>query len=179
MLPEILAAWSPSDLDSVYLQYIQDPQATGFVAITAVGLVLGLLGGGGSILALPIFMLAFHHPTDVAMAESLAVVSVGAAVGFVSHLRAGTVDLAVASPFAALAMTGSYFGSQMAVGVPQHHRAQPHDLALTTDSDHQWPTSSAHEAGPMSGTDLTIAADLTTETEGRENLKDENNFFLI
>ena len=119
MLPDIANGWYFSDVTSVFSLIAPDPQNTGFAAITAVGLVLGLLGGGGSILALPIFMLAFEHPTDVAMAESLAVVSVGAAVGFVSHLRAGTVDLSVALPFAALAMTGSYFGSQAAVGVPQ------------------------------------------------------------
>ena len=58
----------------------------------------------------------------------------------------------------------------------QHHQAQPHDLALTTDSDHQWPTISAHAAGPMSGTDLTNAAGPTTETEDRKNSKEENNF---
>lgn len=122
MLPEVASAWSPSEIDAIYIQFMQDPHSAGFAAITAVGMILGLLGGGGSILALPIFMLTFQHPTDVAMAESLAVVSVGAAVGFMSHLRAGTVDLAVASPFAVLAMTGSYFGSQAAIGVPQSFR---------------------------------------------------------
>ena len=47
----------------------------------AVGFVLGLLGGGGSILALPIFLEVFHEPSATAIAESLLVVAVGAGVG--------------------------------------------------------------------------------------------------
>ena len=52
-----------------------------------VGAVLGLLGGGGSILALPCFLYAFKEPPDVAMAESLAVVAIGALTGFLYKAR--------------------------------------------------------------------------------------------
>ena len=43
-----------------------------------IGGVLGLLGGGGSVLALPAFLYAFGEPPTSAIAESLVVVSLGA-----------------------------------------------------------------------------------------------------
>ena len=48
---------------------------TGLLLPLAVGVVLGLLGGGGSILALPIFLYVFQVPTKPAVAMSLAAVS--------------------------------------------------------------------------------------------------------
>jgi len=50
----------------------------GIVLALFVGLVLGLLGGGGSILALPIFLYVFRVPTKPAIAMSLAVVGMNA-----------------------------------------------------------------------------------------------------
>lgn len=52
----------------------------------SVGFVLGLLGGGGSILALPMFLEVFHEPPSTAIAESLLVVAVGAGVGLLAKL---------------------------------------------------------------------------------------------
>ena len=56
------------------------------------------------------------------MAESLAVVSAGATIGFLSHLRSGTVDLAIATPFAAFAMIGSFSGARAAAFAPDSMR---------------------------------------------------------
>ncbi|MGD9903935.1 MAG: sulfite exporter TauE/SafE family protein [Vicinamibacterales bacterium] len=83
-----------------------------------VGLVLGLLGGGGSILALPIFLYVFAVPTKPAVAMSLAVVGMSAAVGFLGHWRQGTVDLRVALPFGLLAMIGAFVTARLAHAVP-------------------------------------------------------------
>ena len=52
----------------------------------SVGFVLGLLGGGGSILALPIFLEVFHEEPSTAIAESLLVVAVGAGAGLWAKL---------------------------------------------------------------------------------------------
>ena len=43
----------------------------GVVLALAVGVVLGLLGGGGSILALPIFLYVFEVPPKPAIAMSV------------------------------------------------------------------------------------------------------------
>ncbi|MGQ0538221.1 MAG: sulfite exporter TauE/SafE family protein [Gemmatimonadaceae bacterium] len=84
----------------------------------AVGLVLGLLGGGGSILALPIFLYVLQVPPKPAIAMSLAVVGLSATVGFLAHWRQGTVALRVALPFGACAMLGAFAAARLARFVP-------------------------------------------------------------
>jgi uncharacterized membrane protein YfcA len=84
----------------------------------AVGLVLGLLGGGGSILALPIFLYVFHVPPKPAIAMSLVVVGMSALVGFLTHCRQGTVNARIAAMFGVLAMTGAFAGARVARFVP-------------------------------------------------------------
>jgi hypothetical protein len=61
--------------------------ALGFGAI--IGLVLGVLGGGGAILAVPGLVYVLGVDAHAAIAASLAVVAVGAATGLIAHARAG------------------------------------------------------------------------------------------
>lgn len=91
----------------------------GMVLALLVGGVLGLLGGGGSILALPIFLYVFLVPTKPAIAMSLAVVGMSAFVGFLTHWRQGTVHLRVALPFGACAMIGAFATARLARHVPE------------------------------------------------------------
>jgi uncharacterized membrane protein YfcA len=84
----------------------------------AVGVVLGLLGGGGSILAVPIFLYVFHVPPKSAIAMSLVVVGMSALVGFLTHWRQGTVNIRIGAIFGALAMTGAFAGARLARFVP-------------------------------------------------------------
>jgi uncharacterized membrane protein YfcA len=73
-----------------------------------VGLLLGLLGGGGSILAVPIFVYIFGLDPKLAIATSLVVVGVTSLVGTVSHFRAGNVDLRTALLFVLGSSAGAY-----------------------------------------------------------------------
>ncbi|MBK6306987.1 MAG: sulfite exporter TauE/SafE family protein [Gemmatimonadetes bacterium] len=91
----------------------------GLVLALVVGFVLGLLGGGGSILALPIFLYVFLVPVKPAIAMSLAVVGMSAGVGFLSHWRQGTVHLRVAIPFGLFAMSGAFVTARLARHVPE------------------------------------------------------------
>ncbi|MGQ0647893.1 MAG: sulfite exporter TauE/SafE family protein [Gemmatimonadaceae bacterium] len=91
----------------------------GLVFAFGVGVVLGLLGGGGSLLALPIFLYVFQVPTKPAVAMSLAVVGMSAFVGFASHLRQRTVHLPIALPFGGLAMAGAFIAARLAHRVPE------------------------------------------------------------
>lgn len=91
----------------------------GLVLALVVGVVLGLLGGGGSILALPIFLYVFLVPVKSAIAMSLAVVGMSAGVGFLSHWRQGTVHLRVAVPFGLLAMAGAFVTARLSRHVPE------------------------------------------------------------
>jgi len=90
------------------------------VAVTAIGLgvliglALGLLGGGGSILAVPIFVYVLHLDPKQAIAMSLAVVGVTSVAGMAGHWRAGNVNLRVGTVFGLVAMAGTYAGASMA-----------------------------------------------------------------
>jgi uncharacterized membrane protein YfcA len=91
----------------------------GLVLGFAVGIVLGLLGGGGSILALPIFVYVFHKPPTPAVAMSLAVVAMGAFIGFLTHWRQGSVALRVAVPFGLLASVTSFLTAMLTHHIPE------------------------------------------------------------
>jgi uncharacterized membrane protein YfcA len=79
------------------------------------GLALGLLGGGGSILTVPIFVYVLGFEAKPAIAMSLAVVGATALVGAAGHWRAGNVHLRVALVFGLVAMAGTYLGARLAV----------------------------------------------------------------
>lgn len=83
-----------------------------------VGLVLGLLGGGGSVLAVPILIYALHVPVKPAIATSLIVVGLVAFIGFVSHLRQRTVATRVALVFGPFAVVAAYAGARVAKHIP-------------------------------------------------------------
>jgi uncharacterized membrane protein YfcA len=79
-----------------------------------VGLSLGLIGGGGSILTVPILVYALGYPMKSAVPMSLGVVGLTSAVGALRHVRAGTVRLPAALAFAPAAMLGTLAGTRVA-----------------------------------------------------------------
>jgi uncharacterized membrane protein YfcA len=83
-----------------------------------VGISLGLLGGGGSILTVPLLAYVGGLDPKQAIATSLLVVGVTSAVGAITHARAGRVRWRVAGVFGAAAMAGAYGGGRLAKFVP-------------------------------------------------------------
>jgi uncharacterized membrane protein YfcA len=79
-----------------------------------VGLVLGLLGGGGAILAVPLFVYVLGIDPKPAIAMSLGMVAVTSLAGAVEHGRAGRVRLRIAFIFGLAAMAGSFAGARAA-----------------------------------------------------------------
>jgi uncharacterized protein len=84
-----------------------------------VGVVMGLLGGGGSILAFPIFLYVFHVEQRSAVAMSLAVVGMAAFVGFLGHWRQGSVNVKVGVPFGVFAMITAFLTARISDRVPE------------------------------------------------------------
>ena len=80
----------------------------------ALGLALGLFGGGGGILAIPL-LVAAGVPADEAGTTSLVVVGVGAIGGLIPHARAGRVDWREGALFGALGVVGAVAGSLLAL----------------------------------------------------------------
>ena len=76
-----------------------------------IGLVLGLLGGGGAILAVPGLVYVLHAEPHAAIAASLAIVAVGALTGLLGHARHGRVDWGMAIQLGIAGALGSFAGA--------------------------------------------------------------------
>lgn len=87
----------------------------GYLFAALIGLALGTLGGGGSILTVPVFVYLLGFDPKLAIAMSLPVVGAAALVGVVSHWRAGNVRLQTAAVFGSVAIVGSYAGARASV----------------------------------------------------------------
>jgi hypothetical protein len=79
---------------------------------TLIGLSLGLLGGGGSTLAVPVLVYVAGVDVHAAIGMSLAVVGSTALVGGTIHARAGRVDGRTAALFGGAGMAGAPLGAQ-------------------------------------------------------------------
>lgn len=77
-----------------------------------VGFSLGLVGGGGSILAVPllIYLVGIGNP-HLAIGTSAVAVAANAAANLLNHARAGNVKWRCASVFALAGMVGAFLGS--------------------------------------------------------------------
>jgi uncharacterized membrane protein YfcA len=89
------------------LQYVLGAASGGLVGFT-----LGLVGGGGSILAVPLMVYLVGVPNPhVAIGTSAFAVAVNAGAGLLQHARARTVKWRCAGMYAASGMVGAFAGS--------------------------------------------------------------------
>jgi uncharacterized membrane protein YfcA len=88
----------------------------------AVGLSLGVLGGGGSMLAVPLLVYVVGlKDTHVAIGTSALAVSVNAFANLISHARAGMVKWPCAVVFALAGIAGAAFGAFLGQHVDGQH----------------------------------------------------------
>lgn len=80
----------------------------GYIASIFMGLSLGMIGGGGSILTVPILVYLFSINPVLATAYSLFIVGLTSLVGGLSYLRKGEVDLKTGFIFAVPSFIGVY-----------------------------------------------------------------------
>jgi uncharacterized membrane protein YfcA len=84
----------------------------GLASGSLVGFSLGLVGGGGSILAVPLMVYVVGVPdAHVAIGTSAIAVAANAAFNLSNHSRGGTVKWSCALTFAAAGMIGAFVGS--------------------------------------------------------------------
>lgn len=77
----------------------------------AIGVLLGLLGSGGSILTVPILVFGLGHHEKAAMPEALAIVALIALVGAIPYARARQVDWRNVVWFGLPGIVGTYAGA--------------------------------------------------------------------
>jgi len=88
------------------------------IAALIVGFVVGLLGGGGSIMAVPTLIYLVGLGEKSAIATSLLVIGTTSAFATISHARAGNVAWRGGIVFGLFAMAGAYMGGNLAAFVP-------------------------------------------------------------
>ena len=108
-------------------------QIFGYIGALIIGVVLGLIGGGGSILTVPILVyLLFVNPVT-ATAYSLFVVGTSALVGTVRNIQKGLVDFKVGIVFAIPAFVSVYLTRKYLVPAIPEHLFTINDFEVTKD----------------------------------------------
>lgn len=76
-----------------------------------IGVSLGVLGSGGSIVTLPVLVYIAHVPAKEAVGMSMAIVGATSLFGALIHWRRGNVDTKAALIFSLFGMAGAFLGS--------------------------------------------------------------------
>jgi uncharacterized membrane protein YfcA len=87
----------------------------GFFGALIIGVVLGLIGGGGSILTVPVLVYLLAEDPVIATAYSLFIVGVASLVGALRNIKNGLVDFKTATVFAIPAFIAVYATRKYAV----------------------------------------------------------------
>ncbi len=83
-----------------------------------IGITVGLLGAGGSILTVPILIYLVGQEEKIAIAGSMAIVGFIALIGSISCIKANHVDWRNVVLFGIPGMLGTYGGASLAIFVP-------------------------------------------------------------
>jgi hypothetical protein len=90
----------------------------GFLFALLIGVSLGLLGGGGSILTVPILRYALGMEGHSAIATSLLVVGTTSLAALFAHARKGSVQWRMGFVFGGAGMVGAYLAGTVAQRIP-------------------------------------------------------------
>lgn len=108
------------------------PGAPALVAIAAaVGLISGLLANSGGFLLAPLFVTALHLPIKRALASSLAVASVLAVPGTITHALLGHIDWTLVLVFASTSVPLAFTGARVALRTDPDRLERLYGAALT------------------------------------------------
>ncbi len=95
-------------------------EVLGYVFAILMGLSLGVIGGGGSILTVPILVYCFKQDALIATTSSLFVVGTTALVGATINARRGLVDFKTGLSFAIPSFLGVFFARKAILpGIPE------------------------------------------------------------
>ena len=83
-----------------------------------IGMAVGLLGGGGSILTTPLLIYVVGFDAKQAITASLFVVAITSIFGLISHARAGRVVWKTGLLFGVAGMVGAFIGGQIGARLP-------------------------------------------------------------
>ena len=105
----------------------------GYILAVVIGLLLGLLGGGGSILSVPILRYIFDYSAYDATAYSLFVVGAASIIGTASYIKDKLVDFRVLFSFGVIASVSSFLNRKYVVTNIPEEIIKLGDFILTRD----------------------------------------------
>jgi hypothetical protein len=108
-------------------------QILGFLGAFIIGITLGLMGGGGSILTVPVFVYLLAINPVTATAYSLFVVGTSALIGTIRNLQKRTVDLKTGIVFAIPALIAVYLTRRFLVPAIPEKLFSIGDFTLTKE----------------------------------------------
>ena len=112
--------------------------ALGLALALLIGISLGLLGGGGSVLTVPIFHYVLGYDVKPSIAMSLAVVGATSAAGALGRLRSGELNGRAVLTFAPVAMLGTFLGARLALLVPSTAQLMLFAVVMLAASVFMW-----------------------------------------
>lgn len=115
------------------LEAMEIIEILGYVGAVAIGVVLGLIGGGGSILTVPVLVYLLYIEPVTATAYSLFVVGLTSLVGALRNLRKKLVDVKTALVFAAPALVAVYATRRYLIPAIPDELLRVGDFILTKD----------------------------------------------
>ena len=108
-------------------------EVAGYICALVMGLVLGLIGGGGSILTVPIFVYLFKLSAVTATGYSLFVVGLTSLVGAAGYANRGLLDYKTGIVFATPAFIGVYLTRRFLMPSIPNEVLQYGEFLLTRD----------------------------------------------
>ena len=105
----------------------------GYFSALIIGLVMGLIGGGGSILSVPIFVYVFGFDAVTATALSLFVVGITSLVGSAGFIRQKQIDFKTAFTFGIPSILGVLFSRRLILPHLPHYIINRWGITLTKD----------------------------------------------
>ncbi len=108
-------------------------QILGYLGALIIGIVLGLIGGGGSVLTVPILVYLLSINPVVATAYSLFVVGVSSLLGALQNIRKGLVDFKTAVVFAIPAFIAVYLTRRFLIPAIPDYLFEVGNFTVTRD----------------------------------------------
>lgn len=104
------------------------------IAVVVVGILLGLFGGGGSLLILPVLVYLVGLSPIVATSYSLLIVGVAALIGAVGQLREGLVNFSSAIGFGVPSVVGVFLARIVVLPLIPDRMYESESFSLTKDA---------------------------------------------
>ena len=111
-------AFAQGVVREVLMSLLSFPVIAGTTLAVLIGVSLGLLGGGGSILTVPILVYVIGVPAHEAIALSLLVVGTTSLAALIPHARAQRVQWKTGALFGATSMVGAFGAGKLAHFIP-------------------------------------------------------------